>query len=150
MTAPVEISPPPNVRGFRLDGSGTYVITPEENAALCRSVGAEPASDGTAHPIYYFIATQLGTGPTVDEFLGACDFDVADGPMVLGTAVSFNQPLKVATPYSVKGEFISLTRKQSRRIGVMDLLDYRLLLHDGDDVVLEVTNTLALPRKEFS
>ena len=150
MTEPSElpdIPPAPDVRGISLDGSQPYVIDAAENAALCRSTGVEPATDGTAHPIYYFIATQIGMGLSVAQFCAAFDFDVADGPMMAGTSVNFRKPLKVATPYLVRGEILGATRKHSRKLGVMDVGDYRLSLISNDEVVAEVTNSWILPRK---
>jgi hypothetical protein len=49
-----DLPPPPAVAGTSLDGTEPYVITAEQNAALCRSTGVQPATDGTAHPIYYY------------------------------------------------------------------------------------------------
>ncbi|MFD2138601.1 hypothetical protein ACFSLT_31060 [Novosphingobium resinovorum] len=51
--------------GTSLDGTAVFTISAEENTALCRSTGIEPAADGTAHPIYYYIATQVAMGKTV-------------------------------------------------------------------------------------
>ncbi|HEY9091332.1 hypothetical protein [Parasphingorhabdus sp.] len=149
-----DLPPPPNPAGFSLDGSEAYTITAEQNAALCRSIGCEPASDGTAHPIYYYIATQIGMGPSVAEFCEACDFDVDDGPMIVGSEVTFRQPLMVDQPYTVTGSINSLDRKMSRKLGVMDLAEYTLDLHAddmGEDaVVLESKTRWVLPRKELS
>ena len=54
-----DFPPAPDVAGTSLDGTKVFTISAEENAALCRSTGVEPAADGTAHPIYYYIATQV-------------------------------------------------------------------------------------------
>ena len=146
-----DLPPPPDVAGLSLDGAGTYTIEPEENARLCRSTGAEPASDGTAHPIYYYIATQVGMGKTVAGLCAACDFDIDDGPMMVGSQAAFTHPLRIDTPYRVNGSIISLTRKRSRKLGVMDLLEYRLVLVDANgEEALACTNTWALPRKELA
>lgn len=142
-----DIPPPPDVVGIPLDGARPYVISAMENAELCRSTGVEPAADGTAHPIYYFIATQLGMGMSVAEFCAAFAFDVADGPMIAGTAVQFHQPLRVETPYTVRGEISGITRKHSRKLGVMDIGEYRLRLMEGDKLVAEVRNSWVFPRK---
>src|SRR3546814_10303287 len=71
------------------DLTDLYVISAEENAALCRSTGVEPASDGTAHPIYYYIATQVAMGKTVAGVCETCEFDVEDGPMMGSSGVVF-------------------------------------------------------------
>jgi hypothetical protein len=143
-----DLPPAPDVAGTSLDGDSPYVITAAQNAALCRSTGAEPAADGSAHPIYYYIATQVAMGKTVAGVCATCDFDVEDGPMMGSSGVVFQTQLKVDTPYRVTGEILGLVRKRSRKLGVMDVLDYRLRLHDASGAaVLETTNVWVLPRK---
>lgn len=150
MTTPA-FPPPPDVAGSPLSGDTPFVITAEENAAVCRSTGVEPDADGRAHPIWFFIATQAGMGQTVAGLCAVCDFDVEQGPMLGATRVVFQRPLLTGLPYVVTGEIVSLVRKPSRAFGVMDLLDYalRLSLTDGTPV-LETRNTWALPRRELA
>ena len=146
-----QLPPPPDVAGVRLDGERIYRIDAGENAALCRSTGVEPAADGTAHPAYYYIATQVAMGKSVAELCTICAFDVNEGPMMAGSSVRFAAPLRVDVPYQVRGEILSLVRKRSRKLGVMDLLRYRLSLHGEDGAeVLETENSWVLPRKELA
>jgi len=143
--------PPPDVAGTSLSGSEPYIISAEENAALGRSTGVEPDADGEAHPIYYYIATQVGMGVTVAGMCAACDFDIEEGPMMGSSSVTFERPLLTGQPYVVTGQIRSLTRKPSRAFGVMDLLDYELNLSlpDGTPVVSS-RNSWALPRRELA
>nr|WP_231708365.1 hypothetical protein [Sphingomonas populi] len=146
-----DLPPPPDVAGMSLDGTEPFTVDAAENAALCRSTGVEPAADGSAHPIYYFIATQVGMGKTVAGLCAACDFDVDDGPMMGSSAVRFARPIRIGEPYRVSGEITGLVRKRSRKLGVMDVLDYRLRLHDAAGaVILEADNIWVLPRKELA
>ncbi len=149
MTGETPFPPAPDVAGTSLDGTTVFRIEAAENAALCRSTGIEPATDGSAHPIYYYIATQVAMGKTVAGLCAACDFDVEDGPMMGSSAVSFSEPLAVGTSYRVTGEILSLVRKQSRKLGVMDVLTYRLRLHREPDraCLLDTDNIWVLPRK---
>ena len=124
-----DLPPAPDVAGTSLDGTKTFTITAEENAALCRSTGVEPAADGSAHPIYYYIATQVAMGKTVAGVCETCEFDVDDGPMMGSSGVKFSGQLMVGESYKVTGEILSLVRKKSRKLGVMDVLTYRLRLH---------------------
>lgn len=142
----------PEVAGTSLNGSKIFTISAKENAALCRSTGVEPASDGSAHPIYYYIATQVAMGKTVAGVCETCEFDVDDGPMMGSSGVRFNGKLMVGENYRVTGEILSLIRKQSRKLGVMDVLTYRLRLHrhDSGDCILETDNVWVLPRKELA
>lgn len=139
--------PVPDVAGLSLDGIDTVLISSAENRALCETMGVQPDPDGRAHPSYYYIATQIGMGLTVAELCAACDFDVADGPMMATSGARFHRPIMTEQPYRVRGTIAGLTRKQSRRLGTMDLLDYRLRLEtlDGDSVV-ETHNVWVLPR----
>lgn len=146
-----DLPPPPDVAGTSLTGTGTITIAAADDAALCRSTGAEPADDGTAHPIWFFVATQVGMGKTVAGLCEACAFDVADGPMMTGSRVAFAAPIRVDTPYRVEGEIKGLVRKRSRTLGVMDIMEYELRLVGADDrPVLVTTNSWALPRRELA
>lgn len=146
-----DLPPPPDVAGTSLTGTDTITIAAADDAALCRSTGAEPAVDGTAHPIWFFVATQVGMGKTVAGLCEACAFDVADGPMMTGSRVAFAAPIRVDTPYRVEGEIKGLVRKRSRTLGVMDIMEYELRLIGADDrPVLVTTNSWALPRRELA
>lgn len=142
---------PPDVAGISLSGIETFVISPEDNAALCRSTGVEPATDGSAHPIWFFVATQTGMGKTVAGLCAACDFDVANGPMMSGSRTLFQDRIMTGTAYRVEGEIKGLVRKRSRAFGVMDLMEYELRLVTPDGAaVLVTTNSWALPRRELA
>lgn len=141
------ISPPPAVAGYSLNGT-TYTISAADNAAVCASTGTPPAPNGDAHPVFFYIATQVGMGQTVAGLCDLCEFDVGDGPLLVGSEAEFFGALKVGATYDVVGEILSLTRKTSRGRGVMDLLTYRLSLKQGDTVVLTATNNWFLPREK--
>lgn len=151
MTDP-DLPPPPDVRGVSLSGDGTITISAEDDAALCRSTNVEPASDGTAHPVWFFVASQVGMGRSVAGICEACQFDVNDGPMMTGSRVAFSRPIRTGVSYRVEGEIKGLTRKRSRTLGVMDLMEYELRLVGADDgtTVLVTTNSWALPRRELA
>ncbi len=145
-----DLPPAPDVAGISLDGTEIYAISAEENAALCASTGVAPAADGSAHPIYYYIATQVAMGKTVSGLCNVCNFDVDNGPMMGSSGVVFQKPLMVGVPYRVKGKILGLVRKRSRKLGVMDVLTYRLSLQDEADAeVLHAENVWVLPRREL-
>jgi len=148
-TPPLDLGEPPQVAGVSLSGNAPYIISAEENRALCESTGVSPASDGSAHPIYFYIATQVGMGMTVAGLCAACDFNVEDGPMMASSKVTFRQPLHTGQAYRVTGRIVSLVRKPSRKLGVMDMLEYllELTLPDGTPV-LSTTNVWVLPRRK--
>lgn len=152
MSEDISLPPPPEVAGVSLDGRKIFIVSAEENDRLCRSIGVSAATDGTAHPIWYYVATQVGMGKTVAGVCEACEFDVEDGPMMGSSGVRFASPILVGKPYTVSGEILSLVRKRSRKLGVMDVLTYRLRLHpaEGGDAILETDNVWVLPRKELA
>jgi hypothetical protein len=141
----------PQVAGTSLDGTRFFTILAEENAALCHSTGVEPAANGSAHPIYYYIATQTAMGMSVAGLCKACEFNVEEGPMMGSSGVRFYEELLVGESYSVSGEILSLVRKRSKRLGLMDVLTYRLRLHKRDGTQVLVTeNVWILPKKELA
>lgn len=143
MSAP---KPPPEVAGHELPG-GEFHIGVDADRRLCAALYTQPAADGTAHPIWAYIATQSGMGLSVDGLLALCDFDAKDGPMLGSSDTEYQMPLRSGQTYRVSGRIEALTRKQSRRLGVMDVLEYRLQLHGADgEPVLSVRNTWILPR----
>ena len=146
-----DLPAPPQVAGISLNGAKPYLISAEENRALCESTGVAPAKDGTAHPIYFYIATQVGMGMTVAGLCAACDFDVEEGPMMASSRVTFSRPLVIGQPYRITGRIVSLVRKPSRKLGVMDMLEYllELSLPDGTPV-LSTTNVWVLPRRNLA
>lgn len=152
MSETPEFPPAPAVAGTSLDGTKIFVVSAEDNASLCRSTGVEPAADGTAHPIWYYVATQVAMGKTVAGVCETCEFDVDDGPMMGSSGVRFSAPIMVGEEYRVTGEILSLVRKASRKLGVMDVLTYRLRLHpaSGGAAILETDNVWVLPRKELA
>jgi len=151
MSTADDLPPPVAVAGLSLDGHRLYTITVAQNAELCRSTGVEPAVDGSAHPVYYYVTTQVAMGMTVAGLCAACDFDVNDGPMMGTSEVQFAASLMTDVPYRVSGEVLSLERKRSRKLGVMDVLTYRLRLHGlNGDCVLTTDNVWILPRRNLA
>jgi hypothetical protein len=146
-----DLRPPPQVAGTSLAGGEPYTIDPTENRALCESTGVQPASDGTAHPIYFYIATQVGMEMTVAGLCAVCEFNIEDGPLMASSKVTFARPLVTGQPYRVTGRIVSLERKASRKLGMMDMLEYllELSLPDGTPV-LSTTNVWVLPRGKLS
>jgi hypothetical protein len=71
--------------------------------------------------------------------------------MMGSSGVVFQTPLRVDLPYRVRGEIVGLVRKRSKKLGVMDVLTYRLSLHDAAGAeVLQTENVWVLPRRELA
>ena len=138
---------PPDVAGLTLDGVTSITISAAENRALCEMLGVAPDPSGSAHPSFFYTATQVGMGLSVAELCAACDFDVEHGPMLASSGARFQAPIMTDVPYFVRGRICALTRKISRKLGEMDLLEYVLGLEDEDGrLVCETQNVWVLPR----
>jgi hypothetical protein len=128
--------------------AGTFTITAEEDARVLEVVGGPPAPDGTAHPLWAYIAPQRGIGISVEDICKLADFDVADGPMLGSSELEFHAPIRLGERYEVTGRVLSIARKQGS-IGTFDLMAFREDLHDaGGNLVAVSTSTYVLPRKE--
>lgn len=125
---------------------GRYTITRDENTLLCKAVGAVPATNDQAHPVFAYVATQAAMGWTVDELLALCGARSDDGPLITATRIDWLRPLIVERDYEVEGEIIDLSRKKSRTFGAVDTLDYRLRMRNGE-LVLTITNRWVIPRR---
>jgi hypothetical protein len=127
--------------------AGTFTITAEEDARVLEVVGGEPSPDGTAHPLWAYIAPQRGIGISVADICALADFDVNDGPMLGSSELEFHSGIKLGEPYRVTGRVLSIDRKQGSS-GTFDLMAFREdLLDAGGNVVAVSTSTYVLPRK---
>lgn len=135
------------LRGRPVPG-GCYTIDPAEHAEVLRSVAARPRSDGSAHPIYAYIAAQRAMGWTVDEFLRVCDSKPEDGPLMAGCRFVFARSLRVGATYAVTGEITDAERKTGRRTGVFDLVSFQLRLACQEEPAVTMASTWVLPRRD--
>ena len=128
--------------------AGTFTITAEEDARVLEVVGGEPSPDGTAHPLWAYIAPQRGIGISVAEICALADFDVDDGPMLGSSELELHTGIKLGEPYTVTGRVLSIDRKHGS-IGTFDLMAFREeLLDAAGELVAVSTSTYVLPRKE--
>jgi hypothetical protein len=128
--------------------AGSFTIDASENADLAEVLeGPTPAGD-VAHPLWAYIATQRGIDIGIAELCALADFDVADGPMLGSTKLTYGKPLRVGVEYAVKGEIIDIVRKEGRS-GTFDILTFRERLLDADgEEAASATNTFILPRRQ--
>jgi hypothetical protein len=129
---------------------GTFTITGTDERRVLEVIGGGPVSDGSAHPLWAYIAPQRGIGTSVAEICALADFDVNDGPMLGSSHLEYHAPIELDVPYRVTGEVLSIERKQGR-IGTFDILEFREELSDQDGgLVAASTSTYILPRKDAS
>jgi hypothetical protein len=86
-------------------------------------------------------------GVSVAELCTMCEFDLADGPMIVVSEALFAGDLLVDEDYRVDGKIVSLVRRPSRTFCAVYLLTYKLALVDGaGHVAASCTNQWLLPR----
>ena len=126
---------------------GSFVITEEEEERVLHVVGGKRSADGTAHPLWAYIAPQRGIGTSVEEICALADFDVNDGPMLGSSHLEYHAPIEIGVTYRVTGEVLDITRK-SGSIGTFDIMAFREhLTDDAGEPVATSTSTYILPRK---
>jgi hypothetical protein len=111
---------------------GLYTLDPDENRTVCEILGADPAGDGSAHPIFGFIASLVGCGAGVEDIAAAGGATVEEGPMLATFDLDFCTPLRAGETYDVAGEFTGIERKHGRRAGTFDLLTFELRVTDAN------------------
>jgi hypothetical protein len=130
---------------------GTFTIPPEEDRRYRELVHGGPSPDGSAHPLWAFIATLRGMGITIGETLALAGTDIeADGPMHGEIDIELCRPLQTGVPYRLSGEVRSIERKAGRSLGTFDLLRLRYTLADDDGPAAYYTTAVVLPRREAS
>src|ERR1700742_1737186 len=102
---------------------GMFEITLADEERVLQVVGGESAGDGTAHPLWAYIAPQVGIGTSVAEICALADFDVNDGPMLGASHLDEQEPIRIGVPYRVTGEVLDISRKQGS-IGTFDVMAF--------------------------
>ncbi len=128
---------------------GRYRIETWAQALLCDRLGSSAPTDGSAHPLFAYLATQAGIGIDIDGILECAGCRAEDGPMMASCDIEFHAPLRVGATYRVTGQVLGTERKSGRTMGAFDLFSYELSLHDDarTAVAARVTNVLVIPRR---
>ncbi len=124
--------------GHRFPG-GTFTIERWENVLFSDAMACDPLPDGLAHPAYLFHAPLAGVGLTYRDIFELCRAE-SDEAIRAGEYVwDVHRPLRVGHTYRMSGEFTNVVRKQGRRAGLMDIVTFRIDLHDQADGALAAT-----------
>jgi hypothetical protein len=115
--------------GHRFPG-GEFTIEQWENTLFCDAMQCPPLPDGLAHPSYLFHAPLAGLGVTYKEIfaLGRAESDEAIRAGEYDWTI--HRPLRVGTTYRMAGEFTGVQRKRGRRAGLMDVVSFRIDVHE--------------------
>lgn len=131
------------LQGHRLPG-GHYEITTGAAAAVARLTGWDSPEP---HPVFASIASLRALGVSIEQLCALCEFRLEDGPMLGEFAVEFHGELQHGVRYRTEARIVSLDRRRSARIGVLDRLRFvvQIQLPDGTPVA-EARYLWLLPR----
>jgi hypothetical protein len=118
--------------GYRFPG-GTYVIEHWENVLLSDVMCLEPLPDGVAHPAFLFHIPITGVGTSLAEMFALFRAESPEAIRAGEYHWELFRPLRVARRYRMSGEVVGMERKESRKLGPMDVASYRIDLHDDED-----------------
>lgn len=128
---------------------GTFTIAPYEHWLCADAILSPELGEGVAHPMYGYYVAVTGMGISLDELFARCHSSADDGIMFGEGAIEWHGPLRIGATYTVNGGFTRIVRKESARIGVMDLITFELTVADGDGIPVAVSrNTFIYPRRE--
>lgn len=134
--------------GTRFPG-GTVTIEPYQHWLTCDVVESPQPPDDVAHPLYVYLTAMDGMGLSIEEFFGLCFSKSADGPMFGECGTRVNRPLRVGATYEVRGGIVDVQRKEGKRAGVFDIVEFELELVDSADSVAAVCrNSFVFPRRQ--
>ena len=127
--------------------SGEYTITDWEHWLCTDAIASPPLPDQVAHPMYAYYTAIIGMHPSLDEIFHYAHSSADAGVMFGEAGLEFHKPLSIGSTYRVEGGFTKVVRKESSRLGVMDLVTFELELYDEiGDLAATSSNTFVYPR----
>ena len=132
--------------GYQLPG-GEYLLEPYKNWLTNDAVGAPNESAELAHPMFCYYGALASMGLSLEEFFAVFDASSDDGVMFGEAEIDIRRPLNPGSTYTVAGQVTGAIRKNSRKLGVFDLVDFELVLHEGDELVGVSRNSFIFPRE---
>jgi hypothetical protein len=130
------------LRAHRFPG-GTATIARWENWLLCDALQVDPPPGDLAHPAFLFHLPLRGVGLDIGSILALGRPDSEDAVRAGGYRWTLHQLLRVETPYAFSGGIVGAERKRGRRAGLMDVLTFRIDVHD-DGAPVATAETICL------
>ena len=124
--------------GHRFPG-GEFTIEPWENTLFCDAMECPPLPGGLAHPSYLFHAPLAGLGVGYKEIFALGRAESDDAIRAGEYDWTIHRPLMVGATYRMAGEFTGVERKRGRRAGLMDVVSFRIDVHESDGDALAAT-----------
>jgi len=121
--------------------SGTVSIEHWENVLLSDTTGSAPPGAGLVHPAALFHAPLAGVGLRIADLFALFRAESDEAVRAGEYLWELHRPLRENVAYRASGEVVSVERKQSRSLGTMDVVGYRIDLHDPDDGSLVASTT---------
>lgn len=118
--------------GHRLP-EGSVAIEHWEAVLTAETTASPPLADGIAHPVCLFHVPLNGVGMRIADFFVLFKADSDEAVRAGEFRWSFKRALRENVPYRASGEVVSVERKESSKLGTMDLVTFRIDLHDQAD-----------------
>jgi len=118
---------------------GTYTVESWENVLLCDVMGIPPLPDAIAHPAFLFHAPLAGVGVRVSDIFELCHAESEEAVRAGEYRWVLHRPLRVGSTYRMSGGFVGVERKHGRRGGLMDVVSFRIDLHEEDGTLAAST-----------
>lgn len=133
------------VVGTELPG-GTFSVAEYERWLSHDAFQSPPLPDGTLHPVWVLLGALRGMGMTLEELTSIAD--AGEGTLFGETELEQHLPLRTGVTYSVRGAVTDLRRRESRTIGTMDLMTFRIDIVDPSGALTAVAvQVFVIPRK---
>jgi len=120
---------------------GTFTIEPWENTLLSDVMCVEPLPDGIAHPAYLFHAPLAGVGMRIADMFVLFKAESDEAIRAGEYHWDIRQPLRVGRTYRMSGRVTGVERKESRKIGWMDVCGFQIDAHDAETGELAASTT---------
>lgn len=133
--------------GHRFPG-GTYRLDHWENVLLCDVMESEPLPDGIAHPGFLFHMPLAGVGMSIADMFALFKAESDEAVRAGEYRWELHRPLRENATYRMSGEVVGMERKESRKLGPMDVASFRIEVLDAetDDLVATATSSWLLIR----
>ncbi len=133
--------------GHRFPG-GTYPLSEWEGWLWADAAGAAP-DRVFAHPGMAYMVGLHGGGASIAEIMELFGADRDSGVMFGEVDFRFDSPLRLGRTYEVEGEVLAVERKQGRRAGTFDRVEFAHRIADAEDhsSVAVVTHVWIFPRE---
>lgn len=137
-----------SIVGHQFPG-GSYRIEPYRNWLTCDAVLSPVPVDDVAHPMFCYYGALAGMGISLDDLFALAGATAEDGVMFGEAEIDLRRPLHVGESFTIRGGITDVERKEGKRVGVFDIVAFRLELVDADGQVAAVsTNSFVFPRRE--